>query len=46
VDGNEERVADTSRHRSKEDFGAALATKDKYVLIYLYQGEVNPQAEE
>jgi len=30
---------------SKADFDAALETKDKYVLIYAYSGEVAPQAE-
>ncbi|KAF2436917.1 hypothetical protein EJ08DRAFT_6620 [Tothia fuscella] len=31
---------------SKADFDAALATKDKYVLIYLYSNEIYPGAEE
>ncbi|KAI9714803.1 MAG: hypothetical protein M1820_000092 [Bogoriella megaspora] len=31
---------------SKSEFDAALGTKDKYVLIYAYAGEVNPKAEE
>jgi len=31
---------------SKENFVEALQTKEKYVLIYAYIGEVSPQAEE
>ena len=31
---------------SKEDFQAAIQTKDKYVLIFAYQGQVPPGAEE
>ena len=31
---------------SKENFQEALQTKEKYVLIYAYTGEVPPQAEE
>jgi len=31
---------------SKEDFQNALQTKDRYVLIYAYQGQVPPAAEE
>jgi len=31
---------------SQEDFQKALATKDKYVFIYAYEGEISPQAEE
>jgi hypothetical protein len=31
---------------SKERFQEAVQTKDKYVLIYAYTGEVSPQAEE
>ena len=30
---------------SKAEFDEALATQDKYVLIYAYAGEVSPQAE-
>ena len=30
---------------SKADFDKALETKDKYVLIYAYTGEMNPNAE-
>ena len=31
---------------SKEQFQAALQTKDRYVLIFAYQNEVPPGAEE
>jgi len=30
---------------SKADFDAALATEDKYVLIYAYSGEVSEKAD-
>jgi hypothetical protein len=31
---------------SKADYDAALAQTGKYVLIYAYEGEVHPKAEE
>ncbi|KAF2732785.1 hypothetical protein EJ04DRAFT_513649 [Polyplosphaeria fusca] len=30
----------------KEEFEAALATKDRYVFIYAYEGEISPKAAE
>ncbi|ORY00908.1 hypothetical protein BCR34DRAFT_592454 [Clohesyomyces aquaticus] len=31
---------------SKEDFAAAMETKDRYVFIYAYEGAIPPQATE
>lgn len=31
---------------NKADFDKAIATPDKYVFIYMYEGTVSPQAEE
>lgn len=31
---------------SKDDFDKAIQTKDKYVFIYAYEGEVSQMAEE
>lgn len=31
---------------SKAEFDQALATQGKYVLIYAYEGSVNPKADE
>jgi hypothetical protein len=39
-------AANLDKHISQEDFKAALGTKGKYVLIYAYQGEINPNADE
>jgi thioredoxin 1 len=31
---------------SKDDFESAIKTEGKYVIIYIYEGEMPPQAEE